>query len=73
MKIVRYRVRKASGHYLIVDTHTKHIVANHTDATDAHMHAGTMNYKYRLARGRRHSLHSPEHAEEPINDHSVRR
>jgi hypothetical protein len=64
MKIVRYRVRKASGHYLIVDTHTKHVVANHTDATDAHMHAGTMNYKYRVDRDRRRRLHSTEQAKE---------
>ena len=70
MKIVRYRVRKASGHYLIVDTMTKAVTAHHTDATEAHMHAGTLNYQHRkhsmaLAYQRRHKLHRGNTQKEP--------
>jgi len=63
MRIVRYRVRKESGHYLIVDTHSKIAIATHTDPTDAHQAAGTLNYQDRLDRAlkiRKHQLHVQE-------------
>jgi hypothetical protein len=59
-RIVRYRVRREGKLCLIVDTVTKTVMATHTDPTEAHMQAGTLNYQHRvdiLAEKRRHQLH----------------
>jgi hypothetical protein len=55
-RIVRYRVRREAGLCLVVDTLTKLVVQQHTDPTEAHQAAGTLNYQHRLALIRKHRL-----------------